>query len=75
MRAMRGDLDYDVMLEARGVIRSQSIRLRLDREMTPGETLDLKGRSWVVTRVDPARSLRIDRRVVAREVVPEAAAS
>jgi hypothetical protein len=57
------------------MIRSQSIRLRLDREMTPGETLDLKGRSWVVTRVDPARSLRIDRRVVAREIVPPAAAS
>jgi hypothetical protein len=42
--------------------------------MTPGETLDIKGRSWVVTRVGPARSLRIDRRVVAREVVPPAAA-
>jgi hypothetical protein len=63
------------MLEARGVIRSQSVRLRLDREMTPGETLDIKGRSWVVTRIDPARSLRIDRRVVAREVVPPAPAA
>jgi hypothetical protein len=72
---MTGEIAYDVMLEARGVFRSQSVRLRLDREMTPGETLDLKGRSWVVTRVDPARSLRIDRRVVAHEVVPPAPAT
>jgi hypothetical protein len=71
---MTGEIAYDVMLEARGVFRSQSIRLRLDREMTPGETLDLLGRSWMVTRVHPARSLRIDRRTVAREVVPPAAA-
>jgi hypothetical protein len=57
------------MLEVRGVIRSQMVRMRLDREVRPGETLDLRGRRWEVTSVKPGKSLHIDRRVVAQEIV------
>jgi hypothetical protein len=49
--------------------------LRLDHEVERGEILDLNGRRWEVIDVHPAHSLLIDRRVVARELVEEEAAS
>ena len=73
-RRMGRELCYDVMLEVEGIMRSERLRIRLDRELRAGETIDLAGRRWEVTRVRPARSLLVDRRVVAREV-PESAAA
>jgi hypothetical protein len=60
----------DVKLEVQGLFRSRMVRMRLDRELRPGETFDLDGRHWIVTRVSP---LNVDRRIVARELVAEAA--
>ena len=75
MRAEMGrELCYDLMLEVEGVMRSQPVRMHLDRELEAGETIDVHGRRWKVTRVGPARSLHVDRRVVAREVVEPVAA-
>jgi hypothetical protein len=75
MRAEMGrELCYDLMLEVEGIMRSSSIRIRLDHELEPGELIDLNGRRWEVTRISPARSLHVDRRVVAREVLEPAAA-
>jgi hypothetical protein len=75
MRAEMGtELCYDLMLEVEGVMRSRPMRMRLDRELEAGETIDVDGRRWKVARIGPARSLHVDRRVVAREVVEPAAA-
>jgi hypothetical protein len=63
----------DVMLEVQGLFRSRMVRMHLDRELRPGETFDLDGRRWIVTRVSPAKSLNVDRRIVARELLAEAA--
>ena len=71
---MGRELCYDLMLEVEGVMRSQPVRMRLDRELVPGETIEVHGRRWQVTRIGPARSLHVDRRVVAREVVEPVAA-
>ena len=68
---MRRELIYDVMLEPEGVFRSHSVRLRREQELKPGETLDLEGRHWLVSTVAPAKSILIDRRVIAREIVPQ----
>ena len=66
---MARDLGYDLMLEVEGVLRSRPTRVRIDRELDPGEILELDGRRWEVTRISPARSLHVDRRVIAREIV------
>jgi hypothetical protein len=68
-RAMEKVLCYDLMLEVEGILRSQRTRIRSDRDLKPEEILDLHGRRWEIVRVDPARSLHVDRRVVAREIV------
>jgi hypothetical protein len=57
------------MLEVQGLMRSEAVRMRLDREVAPGDLLDLRGRRWEVTGVRSARSLHVDRRIVAREIV------
>jgi hypothetical protein len=33
-------LRYDMMLEVDGVLRSQDVRVELDREVQPGETIN-----------------------------------
>jgi hypothetical protein len=66
---MRNELMYDLMLEVEGILRSRALRIRRERELEPGDVLDLDGRRWKVTQVGPSRSLRVDRRVVAREIV------
>jgi hypothetical protein len=70
---MPGEFADDVMLEVQGLFRSRMVRMHLDRELRPGETFDLDGRRWIVTRVSPAKSLNVDRRIVARELLAEAA--
>jgi hypothetical protein len=60
------------MLEVQGVLRSQTMRMRLNRELAVGETLDAHGRRWEITSPRPANSLRLDRRIVAREMVEPA---
>jgi uncharacterized Zn finger protein len=69
---MGRDLHYDLMLEVEGVLRSRRVRMRFDRELELGETLELDGRRWRVAGVHPGRSLHVDRRVVAREIVEPA---
>jgi hypothetical protein len=69
-----GDI-YDVMLEVPGIFRSGNARIRLDHEVEPGEILDLDGRRSRVTDVHPAHSLRVDRRVVAQEIVKRVASA
>jgi hypothetical protein len=71
---MGREICYDLMLEVEGIMRSRSVRLRLERELETGETIDVNGRRWQVTRISPGRSLHVDRRVVAREIVEPAAA-
>jgi hypothetical protein len=67
-------LRYDMMLEVEGIYRSSDVRVNLSREIEPGETINLHGRDWLVTEVSVAKSGHgIDRRLVAREVVKEAA--
>ena len=66
---MRNELMYDLMLEVEGILRSRALRIRRERELEPGDVLDLDGRRWEVTQVGPSRSLRVDGRVVAREIV------
>ena len=45
---MGRDLHYDVMLEVEGVLRSRRVRMRFDRELELGETLEIDGRRWRV---------------------------
>jgi hypothetical protein len=68
-----GEFADDVMLEVQGLFRSRMVRMHLDRELRPGDTFDLDARRWIVRRVSPAKSLNIDRRIVASELVAEAA--
>jgi hypothetical protein len=65
---MAKDLAYDMMLEVRGLIRSFGVRTTLDRDLHVGERFDLRGRRWVVARVDAVEKDDLDRRLVAREV-------
>ena len=65
---MAQDLAYDMMLEVQGVIRSYSVRTRLNRELRIGETFSMRGRHWVVFQVRAASKEGLDRRLVAREV-------
>ena len=44
-------LRYDMMLEVDGVLRSQDVRVELDREVQPGETINMHERDWLVTEV------------------------
>ncbi len=68
-------LIYDMMLEVDGVLRSQDVRVELDREVQPGETINVRDRDWLVTGVTAANPNHggLDRRLIAREVVKEAA--
>jgi hypothetical protein len=68
-RRMGRELCYDLMLEVEGVLRSRPLRMRIDRELQRGETIELEGRLWRVEGVRPGRSLHVDRRVIAREIV------
>jgi hypothetical protein len=66
---MSDALTYDLMLETVGILRSPDIRVRLERELELGETIDLYGRRWVVTEVQSAQpSVSFDRRAIAREL-------
>jgi hypothetical protein len=55
-------------LEVHGVIRSFGVRTTLDRELRVGESFDLRGRRWVVAKVDTVKKDDLDRRLVAREL-------
>jgi hypothetical protein len=68
-------LRYDMMLEVDGVLRSQDVWVELDREVHPGETINVHDRDWLVTEVTAANPnhVGLDRRLIAREVVKEAA--
>jgi hypothetical protein len=68
---MTQDLAYDMMLEVQGLIRSLAVRTTLDRELRVGERFNLHGRDWVVQRVDAVTEEDLDRRLVARELVPD----
>jgi hypothetical protein len=71
---MERTLTYDMMLEVEGVLRSQEVRVDLYREVEPGETINVNGRDWLVTDVKVAKPNRgLDRRLIAHEVVKEAA--
>ena len=71
---MANELTYDLMLEVTGVLRSISVRTKLDSELRVGETFDLRGRHWVVSRTEKVDREDIDRRVIAREVEEQVAA-
>ena len=62
-------LTYDLVLETTGILRSSDLRVRLDRDLVPGETVAYHGRRWLVTDVESARpNAGIDRRAIAREL-------
>ena len=66
---MSDPLTYDLMLETAGILRSTDIRLRLDRDLEQGQTVEFHGRRWVLTEVrDAAPNADIDRRAIAREL-------
>ena len=65
---MAKDLAYDMMLEVRGLIRSFGVRTTLDRDLRVGESFDLRGRRWMVSKVDAVEKDDLDRRLVAHEV-------
>jgi hypothetical protein len=48
LRGMEKMLRYDMMLEVDGVLRSQDVRVDLDREVQPGETINMHERDWLV---------------------------
>jgi hypothetical protein len=60
-------LRYDMMLEVNGVLRSQDVRVELDREVYPGETINMHERNWLVTEVTAAKPNHgLDRRCAGR---------
>ena len=66
---MSNALTYDLVLETTGILRSPDLRVRLDRDLVPGETVAYHGRRWLVTDVESARpNAGIDRRAIAREL-------
>jgi len=66
---METPLTYDMMLEVEGVLRSQNLRVRLNRELGARETIHVHGRDWLVTEVVVALpNPAFDRRVVAPEI-------
>jgi hypothetical protein len=66
---MEKTLTYDLMLEVSGVLRSLDLRVRLNRELSLGDTIRTRGRRWVVTDVHPALQSGLDVRAIAREIV------
>ena len=69
LRGMEKMLRYDMMLEVDGVLRSQDVRVELDREVHPGETINMHERDWLVSEVTAAKPNHgLDRRLIAREV-------
>jgi hypothetical protein len=69
LRVMEEKLRYDMMLEVDGVLRSQDVRVELDREVQPGETINMRDGAWLVTEVTAAEPNHgLDRRLIAREV-------
>jgi hypothetical protein len=65
-------LTYDMMLEVEGVLRSEDVRVNLYREVHPGETINVRGRDWLVTVVTVAKPNHgLDRRLIAREVAKD----
>ena len=69
LRIMEKMLRYDMMLEVDGVLRSQDVRVELDREVHPGETIIMHDRHWIVTKVTTAKPNHdLDRRLIACEV-------
>jgi hypothetical protein len=66
---MSNALTYDLMLETRGILRSPDVRVRLDRDLELGETIDFHGRRWLVTQVNSTKQgADVDRRAIAREL-------
>lgn len=63
---VRKDLAYDMTLEVEGLMRSQTFRVTLDRELELGETFQMHGRSWVVAQTGKVTAKSFDRRLVAR---------
>lgn len=62
-------LTYDLLLETSGILRSSDIRVRLDRDLEPGETIEFHGRRWLVKDVEAAKPhAEIDRRAIAHEL-------
>ena len=70
---MSDALTYDLMLESTGILRSPDFRVRFDQDLEPGQTIELRGRRWLVTKVEAAKGDGdIDRRAIAHEL-PEIA--
>jgi hypothetical protein len=66
---MSNALMYDLMLETAGILRSSDVRLRVDRDLEPGETIGFHGRRWLVTQVSPTKQgADVDRRAIAQEL-------
>jgi hypothetical protein len=65
---MSAELTYDLMLEVKGVLRSITVRTKLDSDLEVGETFDFRGRRWVVAKVNKVWRDDLDRRVVAQQV-------
>jgi len=62
------------MLEVKGILRSIPVRTKLDSDLQVGETFDLRGRRWIVSKVDQVDRGDINRRVIAREADEQVAA-
>jgi hypothetical protein len=70
---MSDALRYDLILETTGILRSRDFRVRLDEDLEPGQTIELSGQLWLVTKVAAAKgNVDIDRRAIAHEL-PEVA--
>jgi hypothetical protein len=70
---MSDALTYDLMLETTGILRSPDFRIHLDQDLEPGQTIELRGRRWLVTKVEASKGgAGIDRRAIAQEL-PEMA--
>ena len=63
---MSADLTYDLMLEVEA-FSARPVRTTLAYELHVGETFELRGRRWVVSRVDRVDRDDLDLRVVARQ--------
>ena len=65
---MPAELTYDLMLEVKGVLRSITVRTKLDSDLKVGQSFDFGGRLWVVSTVNEVWRDDLDRRVVAQQV-------
>jgi hypothetical protein len=52
---MSDALTYDLMLETTGILRPRDFRGLFDRDLEPGQTIELCGRRWLVTKVEARR--------------------